>query len=71
MDGKCYCNDGWGGDNCGKRLQVVSLECPRNCSGRGICRQGVCFCEHGKYFGSDCSQGKNIYIYIYFSLILF
>ncbi len=30
-------------------------QCPNNCSGRGLCKNGFCACEKG-YHGSDCSN---------------
>lgn len=34
-------------------------ECPRNCSGNGVCVNGVCSCDSG-YTGNDCAQLKPI-----------
>lgn len=39
------------GEDCGQR------HCLNACSGRGHCREGLCFCEEG-YQGPDCSAGR-------------
>uniref|UniRef100_A0A8B9QE39 Tenascin R n=1 Tax=Apteryx owenii TaxID=8824 RepID=A0A8B9QE39_APTOW len=44
----CVCDEGWAGSNCSEP------RCPRGCSGRGACREGLCACEDG-YAGPDCS----------------
>uniref|UniRef100_A0A8C0I7H8 Tenascin-R n=1 Tax=Bubo bubo TaxID=30461 RepID=A0A8C0I7H8_BUBBB len=48
----CVCMEGWegyAGEDCGW------LHCPNACSGRGVCRDGLCICEEG-YEGQDCSS---------------
>lgn len=51
QDGKCTCNQGYGGEAC-------QIECPGLCSGRGTCDSSgdtaVCECEIG-YSGDDCN----------------
>jgi len=44
----CKCVDGWGGKSCSMK------KCPNDCSARGICSAGVCFCNKG-FYGEDCS----------------
>ena len=39
------------------RRQIELESCPRNCSGRGTCRQGFCHCPTG-WFGRDCSRSR-------------
>lgn len=47
--GKCYCDPGYIGDDCGK-----SVECPNSCTNHGICQFGLCFCDPG-WTSHDCS----------------
>jgi tenascin len=44
----CKCVKGWTGKSCSMK------QCPKDCSGRGICSAGVCFCKKG-YYGEDCA----------------
>jgi len=53
----CVCERGWGGDGCDVRV------CPNDCSGRGKCIDGRCFCPPGpadspgsSYAGIDCGS---------------
>jgi hypothetical protein len=48
--GRCFCELGYGGDDCGQAAQ-----CPAGCSGNGVCSRGRCFCDPG-YGGGDCGQ---------------
>uniref|UniRef100_A0A8C5PE68 Tenascin C n=1 Tax=Leptobrachium leishanense TaxID=445787 RepID=A0A8C5PE68_9ANUR len=45
----CICEPGWTGPNC------TELECPGNCSNRGLCINGKCVCAKG-FTGDDCSE---------------
>ena len=46
VDGKCICQPGWGGDDCGT--------CTKQCSNRGECNSmGQCVCQSG-WGGADC-----------------
>ena len=49
----CECNPGWKGATCSEP------QCPTNeageCSGRGICHEGSCFCADG-FSGVDCGK---------------
>ncbi|XP_071143816.1 von Willebrand factor D and EGF domain-containing protein-like isoform X1 [Mytilus edulis] len=39
-------------------LEIIEQStCPDNCSGNGICQEGVCRCDHD-FFGIDCSNEK-------------
>lgn len=51
------CLAGWSGTG------TCTLPCPRNasnvvCSGRGTCREGLCYCD-GSACGPSCAQGWN------------
>lgn len=48
--GSCYCDRGWGGENC------AAIECINNCNGEshGKCVAGVCKCKDN-WQGEDCS----------------
>ena len=46
----CDCKPGYTGFNC------AGKSCPNNCSERGICNKGKCFCIRGAS-GEDCSKG--------------
>ncbi|XP_072908180.1 tenascin isoform X2 [Hemitrygon akajei] len=50
IDGKCVCDAGFTGDDCG-----IDGSCPNDCSDQGRCINGVCSCFEG-YAGEDCSQ---------------
>ena len=50
FNGKCFCNAGWGGDDCG-----TALTCNGGCSQHGICQYGICFCDPG-WEGPDCEN---------------
>ena len=47
VDGRCLCDDGWGGIDCAERL------CLGSCSGRGLCVEGTCQCD-AEWEGADC-----------------
>ena len=49
--GTCYCDRGWGGDNC------ENIECLNNCNGpkHGKCIAGVCKCKDN-WMTEDCSK---------------
>eukprot|EP01017_Pseudomicrothorax_dubius_P026793 TRINITY_DN3023_c0_g2_i1.p1 TRINITY_DN3023_c0_g2~~TRINITY_DN3023_c0_g2_i1.p1 ORF type:complete len:209 (-),score=29.09 TRINITY_DN3023_c0_g2_i1:149-775(-) len=49
-DGKCKCNFGLQGPDCGQAT------CPNGCSGRGYCdRSGKCYCNSG-FTGAGCEK---------------
>ncbi|KAF0881950.1 TENX protein, partial [Crocuta crocuta] len=48
-NGRCVCDHGYTGDDCGVR------SCPRGCSQRGRCEDGRCVCDPG-YTGDDCGS---------------
>merc|ERR1711988_2909 len=48
--GKCYCDPGFTGDDCGK-----TVDCPNGCNSHGICQFGLCFCDPG-WTAHDCSE---------------
>ncbi|XP_072096753.1 tenascin isoform X2 [Mobula birostris] len=50
IDGKCVCDSGFTGDDCG-----IVDSCPNDCSDQGRCINGACHCFEG-YAGEDCSQ---------------
>ena len=70
-NGTCECNHGWHGELCATstvdartaalqqqhawRVQLASRPCPHNCSGRGACLHGSCYCERG-YEGLACNK---------------
>jgi hypothetical protein len=51
VSGKCICDDGWIGENCG----AYKKSCPENCNGNGVCNEflGTCTCSAG-YDGAGC-----------------
>ncbi|XP_032905096.1 tenascin isoform X12 [Amblyraja radiata] len=50
VDGRCVCEAGYTGDDCG--LEDL---CLNDCSDQGRCMHGVCHCFEG-YTGEDCSH---------------
>jgi hypothetical protein len=48
VDGKCECEEGWGGPVC------ASVPCTPECI-NGHCNNGICACDAG-WEGADCSQ---------------
>ncbi|XP_054443494.1 tenascin-N [Pteronotus mesoamericanus] len=47
----CRCEPGWEGADC------ATPACPGNCSGQGVCVQGVCRC-HEAFTTEDCSERR-------------
>ena len=54
--GVCECDPGFDGTACQAAVSAMSNNCPNNCSNRGICKNGTCYCEHGKFFGESCEK---------------
>merc|ERR1711871_1591835 len=50
VQGQCFCQPLWAGDDCSFK------QCPMDCNGRGECVDGVCQCDEGMS-GDDCSIG--------------
>jgi hypothetical protein len=48
-NGTCSCRDGWHGIDCSQR------SCPADCHGRGMCREGRCFCNVS-FAGDACEH---------------
>ncbi|KFP51908.1 Tenascin-R, partial [Cathartes aura] len=52
VQGKCICNEGFTGEDCGQATEPL---CPNNCHNRGRCVDNECVCDEG-YTGEDCSE---------------
>ncbi|XP_067868790.1 tenascin isoform X7 [Heterodontus francisci] len=50
INGKCFCEEGFTGEDCS-----IEVSCLNDCSDQGRCIIGVCHCFSG-YTGEDCSQ---------------
>ena len=50
FEGKCFCDPGWLGDDCGREAK-----CETDCDGHGVCAYGICFCDPG-WEGESCSD---------------
>merc|ERR1712193_506641 len=50
--GKCFCNKGFEGADCAKKIENA-LQCTLDCNNRGLCHKGRCFCTEG-FSGSSC-----------------
>ena len=48
-NGGCACHAGWSGPACARR------GCKRECSGHGICLDGLCSCDPA-WYGDDCGR---------------
>lgn len=54
--GQCQCDYGWGGGACNRVALYTQLRgCANDCSGNGLCMDGLCTCNVG-FVGPDCSQ---------------
>mmetsp|Transcript_95609 Transcript_95609/g.274425 ORF Transcript_95609/g.274425 Transcript_95609/m.274425 type:complete len:1124 (+) Transcript_95609:115-3486(+) len=54
--GECTCNYGWAGSACERAAMYETLAaCPLDCSGNGLCMNGMCACNVG-FSGSACSE---------------
>lgn len=47
----CVCDEGWMGKNCSEP------QCLGNCSGQGVCVEGVCVCDTD-FSGENCSEPR-------------
>ncbi|KAM6918754.1 tenascin-R isoform 2-T3 [Xenentodon cancila] len=47
----CICEEGWTGKNCSEP------RCPDDCSGQGVCIEGVCVCDRD-FGGDNCSEPR-------------
>ena len=45
----CRCDEGFKGQFCDEK------KCPNDCSGHGVCAEGLCTC-YNSYYGTDCSK---------------
>ena len=45
----CRCDEGFKGQFCDQK------KCPKDCSGHGVCAEGLCTC-YNSYWGTDCSK---------------
>lgn len=50
-DWACTCDAGF----CGRACDRVCGDCPQNCSGHGLCRDGACGCDEG-FGGAACDR---------------
>ena len=58
-DGRCRCDEGFGGPACSALIPGAGGACPANCSGHGTCEHGQCSCKpqlHFAWGGMSCER---------------
>lgn len=54
--GECTCDYGWAGSSCDRQAAYQAMNaCPLDCSGNGLCLNGICTCNVG-FSGSTCGD---------------